>query len=522
MTRRSRVLQAAIAAVALLGLFGVWHAGLLSGVSPSYAAEQQSQPVLTAAEQGRLTDLSRAIRKVAQSVRRSVVHVTVKEFIKHSEADPHLGIPEDLREQLRRFFGRDLPAPFDRPRPGPPARPRERTRTGLGSGIIFDRRGHILTNNHVVEDADKIDVVTTDGRTYSAKVVGTDPLTDLAVLKIEADDLPPANFGDSDAVEVGDLVLAVGNPFGFDYSVTFGIISAKGRRVPGLMSIYYQDFLQTDAAINPGNSGGPLVNIKGEVIGVNTAIATRTGQYAGVSFAIPVNLARQIAEVLIKEGKVTRGWLGVQITDLTPGLAKSFGLKEARGVLINDVVADSPASKAGFRRGDIILEMNGEPIRNSAHLQRRVTLTRPGTEVTFKVWRDGKSVDLEAKLAELNEEDLRDFRTRGLQERRRGEEDRREFKELGITVATPTEELAKKYGWSETPQGTLVVEVDPKGELADLGIRPGDVIESVQGVKVRSARDFAKAMKRVSLAEGFRMWIRNPVYGGRFIFVQKQ
>jgi len=498
--------------VLVLAAVVAYRADLLGRASQGLAGEPETTEPLSEQQLAQLSQLSHAIRTVAKSVRQSVVHVEVKEFAKQQPSQSR--IPDDLREQLKRFFGGDIPFWFEMPSPGPRAIPRH----GIGSGIIMDRKGHILTNNHVVESADKIVVVTADGIEYEAKIVGTDPLTDLAVLKIKAKDLKPARFGDSDEVEVGDLVLAVGNPFGLDYSVTFGIISAKGRSGLNLGRVYYQDFIQTDAAINPGNSGGPLVNIKGEVVGVNTAIATRTGQYAGVGFAIPANLAKKIARILIEKGKVIRGWLGVSIQNLTPGLAKSFGLKSTDGVLVSDVVPDSPAERAGFKPEDIILEMNGRKVKNAQQLQQMVTLTPPGTEVEFKVWRKRKIVKLQAKLGELKEKYL--FQARpGI--RPPGEEGGKyEAEELGITVATPTEALAKKYGWKAKPQAVIVVDVDPTGEAYDLGIRPGDAIESVQDMPTPTAEDFAQAMKKVSLREGFRMRVVNPVRGRRILYVQ--
>ena len=507
--------KAAVFALVVVGLLVAPHSAAIGPISTCQAAEEQSENILTEQERTQLMTLSRAIRRVAQSVRSSVVHIEVKEFIKRGESGPQSQIPEELREQWRRRFGDRMPFFFERP----PA-PTERTRKGIGSGIIFDNKGHILTNNHVVEGADKVEVTTTEGEEFDAELIGTDPLTDMAVLKIKAKGLKPARFGDSDKIEVGDLVIAVGNPFGFDYSVTLGIISAKGRHGMRLGRIYYQNFLQTDAAINPGNSGGPLVNIQGEVVGVNTAIVTQTGQYAGVSFAIPASLARKIADILIKEGEVTRGWLGVQIQEMSTGLAKSFGLDDTEGALITEVVPDSPAAKAKFKAGDIILEMNGEPIKNPNQLQQLVTFTPPETKVTFKVWRDRKAIEREVQLGQLKEEYLR-RRVPGRFHPDAGKEEY-EDEQLGVTVVTPAEKIAKELGWSKTPEGALVVEVDPAGEAADLRIEKGNVIVSVQGKAVRSAEDFAKAMEKVSLAEGFQMRVIGHLGGARFLWVQKQ
>ncbi len=491
--------------------------GASAGVYGQQDQQQQrsAKGPLTPQQRNLLSQLSDAIHATAESVENSVVHIettSVSESPLRRQMPGGQELPEDLREQLRRFFGDQMPQ-----------QPREQVRRGLGSGIVFDRQGHILTNNHVVAEAERIRVLSTDGRPYIAEVVGSDPLTDVAVIKItgKSVDLPPARFGDSSKVRVGDLVLAVGNPFGLDYSVTMGIISAMGRSGLQLGSIYYQDFLQTDAAINPGNSGGPLVNMEGEVIGLNTAIATQTGQYAGVGFAIPSDLATRIARVLIEKGEVTRGWLGVSIEELTPGLAQSFDFPAERtGVLVQDVVPNSPAAKAGFKSGDIIMAVDGSEVRTPSQLQTIVTLTPPGQEVTFSVWRDGEEMELTATLEQLKREYLRGMGENGAPGEP-GTPSEYQSEELGMTAVTPTAAVAEKFGWTETPKGALVTEVEGAGEAASLGIRPGDVIVRVQNQPIESARDLRQAMGEVSLADGFRMYIRNPRAGGRYVYVQR-
>jgi len=435
--------------------------------------------------------------------------------------------PDDLREQLRRFFGGQLPPGMEVPDEGTP---QERVRRGLGSGIVYDNKGHILTNNHVVGGAKEITVKTTDGREFGGTVVGTDPLTDVAVIRVETTELAPAEFGDSTNVAAGDLCMAVGNPFGLDYSVTLGIVSALGRNQLQL-GIYYQDFIQTDAAINPGNSGGPLVNMDGRVIGLNTAIATQTGQYAGVGFSIPSNMAKRIADILIEKGKVTRGWMGVHIVDLAAGMATSFEYPKGKlGALINYVVPDSPAALAGLKYGDIVMAMNGQPVKNATQLQTAVTLTPPNQKVTFQVWRyddgkqEGKTIELQVTLGELKESYLRDIGGRTGPGGAPGTPERIESGELGLTTVTPTTEQAKKFGWTETPKGAMVVQVDPAGEAARLDIRPGDVIVSVQGQTIETANDLQEALKKVSLGEGFRMYVlSSPKRGGvgRYVYVQR-
>jgi serine protease Do len=509
---------------------------------PKKSLEKQSgQPLLTEKQRSLLGDISSAIHTVANSVEASVVHIEVTDIAKptHGRVAPsgrggnrggdnedseQSQVPDDLREQLRKFFGGQMPPGMENG--DEPSQP-ERVRRGLGSGIVYDKQGHILTNNHVVGGAERIRVLTTDGREFSAEIVGADPLTDVAVIKVKSNELKAAEFGDSTKSEVGDLVLAVGNPFGLDYSVSLGIVSAIGRSGLQLGSIYYQDFIQTDAAINPGNSGGPLVNMNGQVIGLTTAIATQTGQYAGVGFAIPSNLAKKIADILVQKGKVTRGWLGVSIANLKPGIAESFKYPEDKtGVLVDDVVPDSPAAKAGFKAGDIIMQMNGQPVKNATQLQTTVTLTPPNQKVTFQIWRieegksQGRSMDLQATLGELKESYLRGMAGEG-PGGAPGAPQKFESEDLGLTAVTPTTEVAKKFGWPETPKGALVVDVNPGGEAASLGIRPGDVIVSVQSQVIESASDLSNALKKVSVAEGFRMRITSPRQGGRYVYVQR-
>ena len=505
--------------------------------------KQPGQPVLTERQRGLMGEISSAIHTVANSVEASVVHIEVTDVAKPSRGGrlvPAPGgrggrggdndngeqsqMPDDLREQLRKFFGGQLPPGMETPDEGGTP---ERVRRGLGSGIVYDKQGHILTNNHVVGGAEQITVVTTDGQKFGAKIVGTDPLTDVAVIKVESSELKAAEFGDSTKAEVGDLVLAVGNPFGLDYSVSLGIVSAIGRSGLQLGNIYYQDFIQTDAAINPGNSGGPLVNMDGQVVGLTTAIATQTGQYAGVGFAIPANLAKKIADILIEKGKVTRGWLGVSIANLKPGLATSFKFPAGKaGVLVDDVVPDSPAAKAGFHRGDIIMEMNGQPVKNATQLQTTVTLTSPNQKVTFQVWRfdegknQGRTMELQATLGELKESYLRGLGGEG-PGGAPGAPQKFESEDLGLTTVTPTSDQAKKFGWPETPKGAMVIEVSPAGEAASLGIRPGDVIVSVQNQPIESASDLADALKKVSVADGFRMYVLTPRQSGRYVYVQR-
>ncbi|HZO82982.1 MAG TPA: DegQ family serine endoprotease [Candidatus Binataceae bacterium] len=368
-------------------------------------------------------------------------------------------------EQFRRFFGQI---------------PREYKQHGLGSGVIVSPDGYILTNNHVVGRADSIHVRLLDKREFTAKVVGKDPKTDLALIKIDTKQpLPVAILGDSNTAQIGDWVIAIGSPFGFTSTVTAGIISAKGRALGG----NYDDFIQTDASINPGNSGGPLFNTKGQVIGINTAIYSSTGSNAGIGFAIPVNLAKQVMEQLKEHGRVIRGWLGVEIQEVTPDLAQSFNLPKPEGALVANVEKDGPALKAGIQRGDIIVEFNGHPVQDEHQLPELVAQTPIGTTVPVVVIRGGKRVTLHAKVGELKEEQLASAKS---------EEPGSNW---GLQVQAITPEIANQLNLSST-KGVVVRGVQPDSPAADAGIQPGDVVLEVNHAKVNSVDDFLSAAKQ--------------------------
>ncbi len=371
--------------------------------------------------------------------------------------------PEDpFKDFFEKFFGE---------------MPKEFKSRSLGSGFIFDRDGYIITNNHVIEGADKIKVKLVDGREFKATIKGRDPMTDLALIKIESanHDLPVLSLGDSNAMQVGDWVLAVGNPFGLSHTVTQGIISAKGRVIGAGP---YDDFLQTDASINPGNSGGPLVNLNGEVVGINSAIVA-TGQ--GIGFAIPSSMASSIIPQLKEKGSVVRGMLGVQIQMVTPELAKSFGLKEPMGALVAEVNPGSPAAKAGLQRGDVIVNFNGTPIKEMHELPRLVAGTPPGKTATLKVLRNGKEKDFTITIAELKPEMMT----------RPGEmeEGESEKSSLGMTVQELTPHLAQNLQLKET-SGVVVVQVEQGSPASDAGIRSGDLIEEINGIPVKNFKDY--------------------------------
>src|SRR5437867_4055998 len=379
-------------------------------------------------------------------------------------------------EFFRRFFGEG------------PERPQQQR--SLGSGVIIDASGIALTNAHVVERATDIEVVTAEGKKHRAKLVGLDKRTDLAVLRLQGGGpYPAAVLGDSDRVKVGDWVLAIGSPFGLQQTVTAGIISAKGRSIG---QGPFDDFLQTDAAINPGNSGGPLVNMSGEVVGINSAILSRSGGNVGIGFSIPSNMAKRIYTELHAKGKVTRGWLGVSIQPMTPELAKGFGLKEAKGVLISDVVQDSPADRAGIAAGDIVTEFDKKKVETPQDLQKAVALTAPGKGVPLKVWRDKGEKTLEIKIGETPDDNVALKSTN------------KSKTLLGLDVRPLTPDIARQLNL-RGGDGVLVFSVEDESPAAEAGLQRGDVIREVNRQRVRSLQDFERVTKDIK--EGDRITV---------------
>ena len=377
-------------------------------------------------------------------------------------------------------------------------RPQYRREKSLGSGFIINKEGYIITNDHVVRDAEMIQVALSDERTYTAKVIGSDQKTDIAVIKITADeDFPTAVLGDSDKLQVGQWAIAIGNPFGLNRTVTVGVVSATGRADMGIET--YEDFIQTDASINPGNSGGPLLNIYGEVIGINTAIVA-AGQ--GIGFAIPINMAKHIVDQLVKKGTVTRGWLGVAIQPLTEEIARSFGYKGMKGALVSDVMEGSPASKAGIRQGDIITRFNGAEIKDSRQLQLEVAETPVGKTVAVELFREGKSYTLSVTVANSDT---------APSARAKGEEGLPADEGLfGMSV----EELPKSLR-AKGASGVIVAGIDPEGIAADAGIQQGDIIVSVDRKKIGNLNDYLKAMKDVEQKGSVAFLVRrgnNSIY----------
>ena len=381
---------------------------------------------------------------------------------------------------FRQFFGDNFDGQSNTPRF--PQAQRERS---LGSGVIVSPEGYILTNNHVVAGATEILVTTSDKHQYKARVVGTDPKTDLAVLKVDATNLPAITIADSSNVQVGDYALAIGDPFGVGETVTMGIVSATGRTNLGIED--YEDFIQTDAPINPGNSGGALVNDRGELIGINTAILSHgSGGNEGVGFAIPTNMARNIMDQIVSNGKVTRAYMGAYIQGVSPELAKAFGEAAPRGALIGDVEPGSPAQKSGLEKGDIVVALNGKPITDSNQLRMSISMMAPGTTANLKVWRNGSEHDIAVKLGELPAEN----------ERASAAPENPQGALEGVTVENVDAQTAQQLGLPDRTKGVVVTDINPSSPVADSGLQRGDVIQEVNHQSVTDVADFERAMQR--------------------------
>jgi len=412
---------------------------------------------------------------VVKKVSSAVVFIRVEKKVQNqfTQQTP-LNDPFDLfnDEFFHRFFG-------DRHPERRPRTPRKEHRVmGQGSGFIVSGDGIILTNNHVVGGADLITVRLHDGRELLAKVIGADPHTDVAVIKVEGKNLPVMELGDSGRLEVGEWVLAFGNPFGLTHTVTAGVVSAKGRSNIGITD--YEDFIQTDAAINPGNSGGPLVNLEGQAVGISTAIFSRSGGYMGIGFAIPINMARKIQDQLIASGSVTRGFLGVILQDLTPELASSFGVKERSGLLVGDVSRDSPAEAAGLQRGDVLLRLDGKPIENLGTFRNQIALMVPGSGIRLAVLRDGKEQTIDVKIGKRPSQERQ---TRGTT---------KPLNRIGISITALTPEIAGRYGYTGE-SGVVIRGVQPGSIAAMAGLRKGMLIQEVNRKRVQNPEEFEKA-----------------------------
>jgi len=442
-----------------------------------------------------LEALNAAFIEVAKTVKPSVVNVSTTSVIKRPSRTGSRPGQEPFWDSgpFRDFFGDDFFRYFFR-------EPESQRRTSLGSGVIVDKDGYILTNNHVLvgagervrADIEKMEIKVTlnDKREFDAKVVGRDPDTDVAVIRIDAKDLPAVKLGDSDELQVGEWVLAIGRPLGLSHTVTAGIVSATGRSNV-LDTVTYQDFIQTDASINQGNSGGPLVNIRGEVIGINTAIATAAGipGNIGIGFSIPVNMARGVMKQLIEKGKVVRGWLGIWLQEVDKDIAEKYGLEEPGGVLV--IQASGPAKEAGLEQGDLIMEFDGEAVRDGSHMKNMVAAAGPDKTVKIKVIRDGKKKEFKVKLAERTSEAVAKMSPEEVTPRE-------EEEWMGMTVQELTDELAQRLGY-EDQRGVLVSGVDPDGPAAkaESPPRPGDLIQEIERQEIKNMDDYRQAVEKV-------------------------
>ena len=444
-----------------------------------------------------LRETSKAFSAVAKNAVPAVVFIKVEKTVGTGSIRGSAA-PDQYNDPFG-FFGDEFFERFFRDRM--PQQPREYRQSGQGSGFIISDDGYILTNNHVVGEADIITVKTHDGREFNAELVGADAKSDVAVIKIEGENLPMMPLGDSDNLGIGEWVIAIGNPFGLTETLTSGIVSAKGRNTVGIND--YEDFIQTDAAINPGNSGGPLINLDGEAIGINTAIFSQSGGSVGIGFAIPINMAKSIKDQLVTEGKVTRGQLGVLISDLTSDVADYFGLDSTKGVVVNEVVEGSPAQNAGLEVGDIILKINGRDVEGMGQLRNYIASVEPGTTIDLVVNRKGNEKTLPVNIGELSDSSARvgDAQVPS--------------RKLGVTVQELTEEMIRRYGL-RLSQGVIVSNVDPDSQAFRKGIRPGTIILSVNQREVRSVDEFNKALQSSAESKKVLLLISEQGYS-RFV-----
>ncbi len=439
---------------------------------------------------------------IASDVSPSVVNIRTEKVVqgggrvfRHFGRNPFGGGEQDPYDFFERFFGGGDPQQEFRQR-------------SLGSGFIIDEEGFIVTNNHVIEGADEIQVRLVNGNEYDAEIVGRDPNTDIALIKVKADEpLPAAVLGDSEAMEIGQWVVAIGNPFGLEHTVTAGIVSAKGRVIG---SGPYDDFIQTDASINPGNSGGPLINMDGRVIGINTAIIA-SGQ--GIGFAVPINLVKGIVDQLRESGEVTRGWLGVAIQDLTPEIAEYYGIDEEKGVLVTEVFEGDPADRAGVNAGDAILSVNGKQVETTRDLTRRIAALQVGESAEIEILRDGKRRTLTVTIAKREDERIASRRGGG-----QGDEKRQD--DLGIQVSEISPEISRRFNIPKE-EGVIVTDVASGSKGAEAGIMTGDIIKEINHKTIASVSDYHDIVEDVESGDTIRMFIRRINRGFLVVKIEK-
>lgn len=472
-----------LAAAVLLGTGMVLGALFISNWDASVGERDVYRSItpVVAADQRSLQDFSETFATIAERVKPSVVLIKSKRVIRQAQARRFWSPFED-------FFG-GRRTPDGQPRP----------LSGVGSGVIVSEDGYILTNNHVVEDTEKLTVQLIDEREVDAEIVGLDPRTDLAVIKVDLDELPVLTFGDSDKLRVGEWVMAVGNPFGRNHTVTAGIVSAKGRNRVLPVRNSYENFIQTDAAINPGNSGGALVDLDGNLMGINTAIATRTGGYQGIGFAVPANMARDIMTRLVEDGRISRGYLGVGIEDLDAVVAESMGLDDTDGAVINSITNDGPAKDSDLEVEDVIVGVNGEDVENMDDLRKRIASIAPGTEVQLEVIRDGEPMTVAIELGELPDGDP--SRTASREDSR----ERSPASNLGIDVMDITREWSRFY---EQGSGVVIAQVRSGSVAEDKNLQRGDLIREVNGDPVSSVQEFIGIVRQFDAGQAIRFRIQ--------------
>jgi serine protease Do len=470
----------------ILGIIGAYYFGSLDFLKKLSPSKSTSSVIIKS--------FPPSFADLVDTVSPAVVNISTTKMAKSPDffGDPQSPFEEfSGRDFWEKFFGRKLP---------------QQKQRSLGSGFIVAKEGYIITNAHVVEEADQITIRLANEKTYEAEVVGRDEKTDLALIKAKTwVDFPePIKLGDSNKLRVGDWVMAIGNPFGLDHTVTAGIVSAKGKAIGAGP---YDDFIQTDASINPGNSGGPLFNIQGEVVGINSLIYTTTGGNIGIGFAVPINMAKEIMEQLTKQGKVTRGWMGVSIQRLTPELAETFGVKDLEGALITDVIPGSPADKAGLKKGDIVVECNNKKINRINDFSRLIGTIPIGESVKLIVVRDREKKSFIVTVKEKEE-------IKKLTPEKMGPD-------IGIQVEELTPEAAQNFGYPETEQGVIIFQVDPGSVADEAGLKPGDVIKEVNRKPVNSLKDYRDAIKDSSLQEGILFFVTRK-QGSFFVVVKEQ
>jgi serine protease Do len=460
---------------------------VLGGLSVAHAqrGSQANPPATFKFTDAKVAPSRTGFAPVVKAVVPTVVSIRSSKVVKTGALRGQRGQGQgQIPDQLRQFFGDQFGGQFNIPNV-----PEEQRSEGLGSGVIVSPEGYILTNNHVVDGATDVQVMLSDRREYKARVIGKDDKADIAVVKIDAGNLPAITIGNSDTVEVGDFALALGNPFGVGQTVTLGIVSATHRGLGNEIEAY-EDFIQTDAAINPGNSGGALVNDRGELIGINTAIIAHGSEgNQGIGFAVPVNLARNIMDQILKNGKVTRARLGILPQDVTPTIARQFGVKDSQGALVGEVEANSPAQKAGLKTGDIILEVDGHSVYDANQLRNMISSLQPDSNVNLKIWRDGAQRTLPVTLGELNPEEATNRGGAG-----RGNNGSTDALE-GVSVENLTSQIARDLKLPASTSGVVVNEISPASAAASAGLRQGDVIQEVNRKPVRNVAEFEAAVR---------------------------